>query len=435
MNHFFIFGTYPELSLAEVQAVLPNTTPVCVNSMALLETSDWDGQALQDRLGGITKLGDVIETIPLEELTSARLADVIDALPRADKVVFSLSVFGANRDIKPFQHLGMQLKRELQERGKSVRWFAGDKGEVSPAAVAKLHLTNEGYDFCLAIYDKHAAIGLTTHVQDADAWGLRDFGRPFRDATTGMLPPKLAHIMVNLGIGNRTTGNQPDRKPSQSETLPQSLPYQGGRLGVSSEPPPDKGGAGVDFPGAGSISETSILDPFCGGGTILMEAAMIGCEHVIGSDADKTQIKGTQENMEWLAKQGLINQIIAKNIPLIHSPVETLGEKLSGIIDAIVSEGHLGKPLQGNEPRRFLEQQKTEIETLWANAFATFAKLQKTGGRVVCIWPTWKTARDSVSVDATASAKKAGYHLIGTPIAYSRPGQHVERKIVVPEKQ
>jgi len=34
---------------------------------------------------------------------------------------------------------------------------------------------------------------------------------------------------------------------NRGETLPQSLPYQGGRLGVFSEPLLDKGGAGVGF--------------------------------------------------------------------------------------------------------------------------------------------------------------------------------------------
>ena len=35
-------------------------------------------------------------------------------------------------------------------------------------------------------------------MQDFEQWGARDYGRPSRDAVRGMLPPKLARMMVNL---------------------------------------------------------------------------------------------------------------------------------------------------------------------------------------------------------------------------------------------
>ena len=59
--------------------------------------------------------------------------------------------------------------------------------------------------------------------------------KPYRDMRRGMLPPKLARSLVNLAIG------------------------------------------------AKSPSDMTILDPFCGTGTVLMEAMLLGT-HVVGTD-------------------------------------------------------------------------------------------------------------------------------------------------------
>ena len=42
-------------------------------------------------------------------------------------------------------------------------------------------------------------IGKTVAIQDIENYTKRDYERPARDAKTGMLPPKLAQIMINLG--------------------------------------------------------------------------------------------------------------------------------------------------------------------------------------------------------------------------------------------
>lgn len=44
--------------------------------------------------------------------------------------------------------------------------------------------------------------------------------------------------------------------------------------------------------------EGKILDPFCGTGGILLEAAAIG-SHVFGSDADSRMVEGSRDNLKW----------------------------------------------------------------------------------------------------------------------------------------
>src|SRR3989344_7958542 len=73
----------------------------------------------------------------------------------------------------------------------------------------------------------------TCAVQEFEEYSQRDYGRPGRGLVFGSMPPKLAKIMINLA------------------QLPASA---------------------------------TILDPFCGSGTILQEALLLGYQNVIGSD-------------------------------------------------------------------------------------------------------------------------------------------------------
>ncbi len=382
MKRFLVYGTHPEISLAETRAVLGDLKPVMVDSVAILETDSWESADIQNRLAGTVKLGDIIDERTLDVLDDGKvLADHIDARPRGDRVLFGITIVGGtSKDRQALKHLPIRLKRELQERGRSVRWVTGDNGVLSPAAISKMDLTTNGYDFVIIIHDKKVSIGLTTQVQNIDAWSLRDFGRPFRDAKTGMLPPKLARMMVNLA------------GPKQA-----------------------------------------LLDPFCGSGTVIMEAALLHKDlQLVGSDIDARQIAGAQENTEWLMSKELIRRADAGRINWNIAPVQEIDQHLSGKqFDAIVTEGYLGAPLSGQEPKAALARERANIEDLWADALPILAKLQPAGGRLVAIWPELLNAHGSEQVDASEAAKNAGYSIIEKPLIYARPDQHLRRKIVI----
>jgi tRNA G10 N-methylase Trm11 len=393
MNHFLLCGSHPLLSLAEAAVLLPGPIPTVVESIALFDRSSWDGARLQKRLSGAVKIGDIMISAPLASFTATHLADLIDALPRGNKVIFGLSLFGAPKEKNQLKQLPIQLKRVLQERKRSVRWFTGDKGTVSSAAVAKLDLIQTGYDLQVIIDAGTVHVGLTTHVQDLDAWSLRDFGRPFRDATMGMLPPKLARLMVNL---------------------------------------------------AGSeVEHKTLLDPFCGSGTVLMEAALVGYSKQIGSDIDARQVGGSKQNIDWLVSEHFMTTEQRQAIALHTHPVETLSTIIHEQIDVIVTEGFLGKPLNGNETFQWLDRQKQELETLWDHSFRTFAALQPRAGVVVATVPRHRVQGNEITIDADKAAAKHGYTRVnplenwGKPLmdlTYAREDQRVERRICIWKK-
>ncbi len=383
MKRFLVYGTHPELSLAETRAFLGDLQIDLIETAALLEPENFDGFAVQNRLAGIVKLGDVMIESPVSELTAATLADLIEKLPRGNRILFGMSFYGGtNADRKALKNLPIELKRELQSREKSVRWITGDNGEIAPAAISKMHLISEGYDLNIVIKNKIAFVGLTTQIQNIDSWSERDFGRPFRDAKTGMLPPKLARMMVNLA--------QP---------------------------------------------KNTLLDPFCGGGTVAMEAGMMFPDlKIISSDIDAKQVSGAERNNEWLIAHGFLKTADKERLTWLVSPAQNIDSKVDASIDTIVTEGFLGKPLSGNETKEDLEKNKREVEAVWKQTLPTLAKIQPVGGRLVCIWPTMKSKFGSVTVDPMADADTAGYKLL-KQLSYARPDQNIRRNIVILEKE
>ncbi len=382
MSTFLIFGSHPALSLAEAQAVYPEGAFQVFKASAISQ-ADLDPSACVERLGGIVKAGRILlELSPSQDLIEA-LIELIRTHPRARKIVFSLTVFGSHPSID--RKLPLEFKRRLQEEGMPARWFADSEGQVTPAAVKKAGLIDEGYDICIFANDKTRSIGFTEAVQDPDAWTLRDMGRPFRDAKNGMLPPKLARVLVNL---------------------------------------------------AGADTNRHLLDPFCGSGTIPMEASLLGYRQITSSDIDPEQVKDSEGNMRWIADRGLIPYEALATTRFVTSAAAFAQTRVSSPVDVIVTEGYLGTPLKGRESSAMLEQEATNIENIWNEALPTFAKLQPSGGVLVGIWPVFTSEEGELLVDATEAAEAAGYTFSGPKdLIYARPEQFVQRRIVVLHKR
>lgn len=394
MRHFLIFGNHPRLSLAEFKAVSTEhaTPPLLIGPAALVDHEDWSGERLMQQLGGTIKLGDIKKDVPLSSLNENLLAEIIQAEPRDERIVFGLTIIGGTTAFqKNLSKLALATKRTLITAGRSVRWVTGEQnGAPTPAAVAKLGLTTGGYDLVILIHEQQAYIGLTTHVQDAGAWSMRDYGRPGRDDENGMLPPKLALMMVNL----------------------------------------------ANIPNGGSL-----LDPFCGSGTVLMETALAtSAAHIIGSDNSQTQIDMTAQNLRWLISQRILQEKDQKRFELATADARSIDLPFKNQLDAIVTEGYLGPPLTGHETLPTLQKNAEEIEKLWRDALIHLHPYLKPTGKVIAVWPAFKSSHGSERVDVTQDLEKCGYKIVNplegwddtnAPILYHRAGQRVMRRIVV----
>ncbi|MFA6100200.1 MAG: hypothetical protein WC750_05020 [Patescibacteria group bacterium] len=405
-SHYLIFGNHPRLSLAEFLTLKPQARPLVETLKAgVIDLPDWQDDVLMAELGGTVKLGDIIlesDGLSLKPQDIAKLIvasgqssvdsqDDQDVIGRSGRSLeFGWTTYGAdNNQKKVFERYPIHIKKALKDLGWKVRWVSGKGGEsLSPAAVAKCHLTEKpNADFCLIIEKGKVFLGRTTQVQDADAWSLRDYGRPCRDDVNGMLPPKLARIMVNLA----------------------HVP---------------KGG--------------TLLDPFCGSGTVLMEAALAtSATRIIGSDIDAKQIKDTQDNLDWLDRKNITRPDDKARFQTFIADVKLIAKHLPAkSIDAIVTEGWLGPMLKGRESVLELRKNAAQISQLWAEALKTLRPLLKDKASVVAVFPSFKHGDQIISTLTDLNLSSLGYKLDELPanlrpeeLYYERTGQHLRRNI------
>lgn len=360
MQYFFILGRNPELSLAELYAILPDGYKTLAKSdqVLIVDCSELSVPSLIKRLGGTIKIGLISKNKPLELINT-----------QSDrKIIFGLSAYSLkNRlpNLRTLRSLGIEMKRELQKKGHRVRLVTSKQPALSSVIVEKEGLLSSGGE--IVLFDK-SYIGKTLAVQEFEQASKRDYGRPVRGMKVGMLPIQLAKIMINLA-----------RAPKSA----------------------------------------TILDPFCGFGTILSEALLMGYNNIIGSDIEQKMVGGAEKNLQWLQK--------GCKVKLFRSAVEEFSKYLKPrSIDTIVTEPYLG-------PTRQAGNKESELIELYTHTFEQFVKVLKRDGKVVFIFPAFKQRNKitKTSEKVLPKIKKLGFKPAISPITYSRENQKVLREIFV----
>lgn len=374
-TYFFLLGTTPLLSKAEFAVVSPQDSFQAFgeNFLVVKLDSDETARLLLETLGGMVKVLKLEEECAVhsqEDLYRMLESHLIDA---GKKPHFSLTEYG----ISPYGELSAQdLKKRLRERGISARYVESPSQGLSAAVL--LHQKNVQELFILHEKEK-LYFATTLAVQDIDTWTKRDRSKPYADRKKGMLSPKLARIMVNLS---------------------------GKELEI--------------------INSNKVLyDPFCGTGTVLMEALLRGYR-VIGSDIDQKACLGTQKNLAWLSQE--FNQ--ENNSLIFQSDVSGVSEfQTKGKVDLIVTEPFLGKP---SPQVAQLEGIFRGLEKMYLGAFQTWTKILKDEAKVVIVFPYVSLNQSVFSLEKIIDKlAEKGYTPLVKPIFYSRPGAIVQRQIMI----
>jgi tRNA (guanine10-N2)-dimethyltransferase len=384
---YFVLGSQSALCKAELQAVLKNSVTVFESdTVVLAESGPHNPSELQDRLSGVIKIGYIIGE--LKEWNHESAAELIamyaqDAAGK-NKISFGLSVYDlGDRSMtrlmeKKLDALGQEVKKYLKTSGRPVRYVKAREPRLSSAVIETNGLLASAGEFVVLPTPRGVLIGQTQTIQDFRAWERRDFGRPARDAKSGMLPPKLARMMINL------SGTDP--------------------------------------------ADATLLDPFCGSGTVLMEGALMGFSQLIGSDISQKAIDDTQKNLSWLTKNFAMEPA---NSTLHTAPASTLPSLLRGSVDAIVTEVYLGPPR--SRPLTDAENKKieTELFVLYEESFRALHSLLKSGARAVIAFPAFKTQDGAWHrLPLKSLLEKLGYRFL-TNHLYFRADQLVARDIYV----
>lgn len=364
----FVLGRWPELSAAELAVVLGDPPIVqMADGIVRVDREVAEPDVLLRRLGGTVKIA-----VPAADAFSVQtVAD--DLRSRASgRVNFGLSWY--QQSTKRQEHLaaGLQVKAALAEAGISSRLVTSRDAVLSSVVVSKNHAVEY-----LVLPD--GSVARTVAVQDVEAAVARDVGRPHRDLRAGTLPPKLARLMINLA-----------RLPAGS----------------------------------------TLLDPFCGSGTILTEAALLGIPTVRGSDVADRAVTQSQQNLAWLAEHYPQTRAVRAEIKLADvRKLSAAWPKAS--VDAVVTEPYLGPPRHGKESRPQLRKVIGELSDLYLAAFDQFAQVLKPGGRVVIAMPEFVFGRETMPLPIANDIKRLGFTPTAGPLEYSRPDQHVRRQITV----
>ena len=379
-EYLLLLGQNPELSLAEVVAVVKDVEVLGSGIAKIKLRSDIIATKLFSFLGGSIKVLKILDSVSLSQ--EEQIEDKVVSLLQ-DLQVKDFAIAEINRDHLPTIQKG-EIKKRLKELGLSTRFVDGSRHGLSAAIL--IHQKNI-MELAVVQVDAQIIFALTLATQDIDHWTLKDRQKPYFDRKKGMLPPKVARMMINIALTDWW----------QKQELSQ------------------------DF----DLSDLSIYDPFCGTGTILIEAAEMGFK-IFGSDLDLDSIKGTNQNLSWF------NQFLANKIPatIFQKDVSQVGSSdFSQKINLIVSEPYLGRQTpQAN----FLPDMFKGLEKMYLGAFKKWAQILANNASLCLIFPVVedgkKTYNMSILIDKIS---KLGYTLHSEPIYYYRPQARVKRQIVL----
>jgi tRNA G10 N-methylase Trm11 len=377
MIAFFLLGTTFDLAYAELKHLVTryHGTIISDDSAARLVTVDLPDEdtilALAQAGGGIMKAFTERQRLSAAklEILPEQIAEIFTQKNKEhSKISFGTVCFGWE---KP-EDFEADIKRALDGKGVKSRFVRTYTQGVAPA----LSTHHETYEAACIFQNKEYVIAETVFAQDIDAWTERDRTKPYRNPKAGMLPPKVARMMLNIGVGkNRHT-------------------------------------------------DVFVYDPFCGSGTILLEAMEMGIL-AGGGDIVKETVAGAQKNMNWYAA---LHEHITQTPVIALADATTAQIPKSEQLLTIVTE-----PFLGRTPKNWRDIPNTMkgLEKLYLGCFKNWSRTLPDGASIVFIFPRFATPRGEYpTIGLIDRLSSFGYTLEEGPYQYARPSAVVKRDIV-----
>ncbi len=385
-----LLGRQPELSIAELERVFGDVRWFS-NQSALINTEQ---PVDVQQLGGTQKIGTVVLDIPhtqWQKVSNEIVHYYMRHWSQFDgKITLGISTYGFDHSIRDVQKTGLSLKSKLKQQGVSLRLVPNQEPALSTASSHhnKLGLSPNKVELLVIKGSKSTIIAESRGAQNITALASRDQGRPRRDAFVGMLPPKLALLMLNL------SGLQPN------ETQPQH-----------------------------------ILDPFCGTGVVLQEALLRGFD-AYGTDLAEKMIRYSEDNLTWLKN----------TYHLERSWTLAEGDAMDTVwetpIDAVVSEAYLGQPFSAPPSSAKLTEVRGNCNHIIGSFLKNISKQLESGTPLVLAVPAWRSTSGTFThLPLTESLDTYGFEAVtlktvdSRSLLYFRPDQVVARELLILTKK
>jgi tRNA G10 N-methylase Trm11 len=385
--HIALLGRQPALSIAELERLYGDVRWFS-DTAALIETNETiDIQ----RLGGSRKIGKVILTLPIRDwrTTSMKLVQHYskEFSQYEGKITLGISTYGLDVSPREIQKTGLILKTKLKNTSASLRLIPNQEDALSTATAHhnKLGLSANKIELLVVRGRQNIVIAESIGAQNITALAARDQGRPRRDAFVGMLPPKLAQIMLNLA--GPLEGTQP-----------------------------------------------RVLDPFCGTGVLLQEALLLGYD-AYGTDLAEKMVRYSQDNLQWIKEKSHLEGkwILAEG--------DAMNTQWQQPISAVVAETYLGQPFSAPPSAAKLTEVRGNCNHIISQFLKNLLPQLAPGTPVVIGVPAWNDGTDHFThLPLTTEVEKLGYEQCELQTArfeqllYFRPEQVVGREILILRK-
>ncbi len=384
----FILGKNWLLSLAEMIVLLEDrgilkSLKDYSKTTAIISTKeplkDEDIVDIQSALGGCFKIGRLIETYDIEVARKAfpikgshskkereilgqcTWTSLIWSSPRGKKIKYGVSTYpsgdeeGKTIDYKRFTR-GMNdfVKTHLLgERAKRADYLIYDEPDrrdatrsntaLWPQSIAKHGLLKPpNAEIIAAFTDTKLYVAKSVAVYDSMLQQYRDESRPFISSEIST-SPKICRTLLTL---------------------------------------------------AGARTGDSVLDPFCGTGTLLMEAALLEMR-CIGMDLDGNAIEGSQSNLRWLGKE-LGSHL---DFTLIKGDAKEADKLVGREVDAIAFEPHLGPVYKAKPDTQEALEVMQELTDLYRDTLKALVKILRPDGRIAMTVPVIRAKEKEISID------------------------------------
>lgn len=394
MKYVAIAGRQPLISLAEIQALYDKAARLVGKKLVFFEINEDGEENISpdiNRLGGSLKLGRFFDT------DFSKLAKFLATAHPEGKITLGISDFSKQKKSGLAKQKSMELKRNLARMGRSVRVITSNEPEISSATAHHNQLGEKAGCFEIFLIDREIYLSLGT--QNITAYTERDQARPARDAKVGMLPPKLAQILINL---------------------------------------------------CGKLPEgTRVLDPFCGTGVILQEAAIMGYVPY-GTDLNERMVEYSKKNLSWLFNKRnqkrfkILPDLIQKKDQMLNaiSVGDATNFTWEGEIDAVAFEGYLGAPMSKPPVDIKFKTEKAKCREIAIGFLKNITPQIKSGTPVVMALPAWLRENGKYAgLNILDEIQEMGYNfekfqdLSQSDLLYYREGQIVAREIIVIRKR
>lgn len=322
-------GHQPAVSLAELLASLPDLKNLTSwdKHVVTLETNHAVDARFLSLLGGTTLMA--IATHTSRGALPTEIPRLILKWRQANadrgKITFSLRSIGVPRET--VRALYRDCKAFLRRHGHASRYVGSERHPLAPGVLSHYGIPGRhGLEVVILQMEKNMWIGTTTAAQDIAAYSHRDAGKPARNLSAGLLPPKLAQVLLNLASWLVATRSPGGKHP----------------------PPLDERPA------------LTIWDPFVGSGTIAIEALLRRWE-VLASDTSRRALTACEKNIAWFRQSARTPKSVRSDV-FRHDATESTPPPRPP--HAIVTETSLGPPLKDPLPLRSIPKALREAEAL-----------------------------------------------------------------------